>query len=56
MKYLQLTDEQYNWIQEIIDNALTECKDENTTYAFKAGYLQSAIETIQHIIEDNPEE
>lgn len=56
MIYLQLTDEQYIWIQEIIDNALNECENENTSYAFKAGYLQSAIETIQHIIQDKPEE
>lgn len=55
MIYLQLNDEQYIWIQEIIDNALNECENENTSYAFKAGYLQSAIETIQHIIQDKPE-
>lgn len=56
MKYVQLTDEQYNWIQEVIDNALNECENENTSYAFKAGYLQSALETVQHILQDNPEE
>ena len=56
MKYLQLTDEQYNWIHEIIDDALSECENENTSYAFKTGYLRSVLETIQHIIEDKPEE
>lgn len=56
MKYIQLTDEQYNWVQEIIDDALNECENENTSYAFKTGYLRSAVETIQHLIMDNPEE
>lgn len=54
MRYL--SDNQYNWVQEVIDNALNECKNENTSYAFKAGYLQSAIETIQEVIQEIPQE
>lgn len=54
MRYL--TDNQYIWLKDIIENALKVCENENTSYAFKAGYLQSAIETIQEIIQEIPEE
>ena len=52
----KLSDNQYNWIQDAIEDALTESENENTAYAFKSGYLKGALIFIQKVLQELDEE